>query len=387
MHPKNRFCSGMKMGNKSYFTYKRAEQEEILKKIEENYKLLWNMWKKYGRMGEKRKVVSKCYLTFSESSMVTKKTKNKRRRKMKFLPKPKEVKLLTGEHALCYDGRIVLDGRLLGYGDTYAKVLQKGIKKETGMQYDIGYGVPGRKETGAIVLELDETRKSQQYVLQVTEEEIRIQGGDGAGVLYGVQTLCQMMHEYGALLPAVRIEDEPDLPVRGYYLDETRGRVLTLSYLKQVADRMAYYKLNQLQLYVEHTYLFSGLSEMWRDETPLTAEEIRELDAYCAKLHIELVPSIATFGHLYMLLSTKSYGDLCEFPDSWKEPFSFWDRMQHHTVDVSGGRAIELIKAMIGIHCCGKSVMLELIERELTEFGVSPTQFVSINFEDMNLIP
>ena len=264
---------------------------------------------------------------------------------MKFLPKPKEVKLLTGEHALCYDGRIVLDGRLLGNGDTYAKVLQKGIKKETGMQYDIGYGVPGRKETGAIVLELDETRKSQQYVLQVTEEEIRIQGGDGAGVLYGVQTLCQMMHEYGALLPAVRIEDEPDLPVRGYYLDETRGRVLTLSYLKQVADRMAYYKLNQLQLYVEHTYLFSGLSEMWRDETPLTAEEIRELDAYCAKLHIELVPSIATFGHLYMLLSTKSYGDLCEFPDSWKEPFSFWDRMQHHTVDVSGGRAIELIKA------------------------------------------
>ena len=47
----------------------------------------------------------------------------------------------------------------------------------------------------------------------------------------------------------------------------------------------------------------------------------------------------------------------------------------------------ELIKAMIGIHCCGKSVMLELIERELTEFGVSSTQFVSINFEDMNLIP
>ena len=183
---------------------------------------------------------------------------------MKFLPKPKEVKLLTGEHALCYDGRIVLDGRLLGNGDTYAKVLQKGIKKETGMQYDIGYGVPGRKETGAIVLELDETRKSQQYVLQVTEEEIRIQGGDGAGVLYGVQTLCQMMHEYGALLPAVRIEDEPDLPVRGYYLDETRGRVLTLSYLKQVADRMAYYKLNQLQLYVEHTPDFPRCGAMRR---------------------------------------------------------------------------------------------------------------------------
>ena len=50
------------MGNKSYFTYKRAEQEETLKKVEENYKLLWNMWKKYGSMGEKRKVVFKMLL-------------------------------------------------------------------------------------------------------------------------------------------------------------------------------------------------------------------------------------------------------------------------------------------------------------------------------------
>lgn len=266
---------------------------------------------------------------------------------MEFLPKPKEVKLQKGEYALCYDGRIVLDRRLIGNGDTYAKVLQRGIQKETGLQYEIGYEVPGKKDSKAIELKLDETQRSQQYRIKVTEQGICILGGDGAGVLYGVQTLCQMIQEYGALLPAVQIEDEPDLPVRGYYLDETRGRVLTLTYLKQVADRMAYYKLNQLQLYVEHTYLFSGLSEMWRDETPLTAEEIRELDAYCAKLHIELVPSIATFGHLYMLLSTKSCGELCEFPDSWKEPFSFWNRMQHHTVDVSGGKAIEQIKAMI----------------------------------------
>ena len=40
----------------------RGEQGETLKKIEENYKLLWNMRKKYGRMGEKRKVVFKMLL-------------------------------------------------------------------------------------------------------------------------------------------------------------------------------------------------------------------------------------------------------------------------------------------------------------------------------------
>ena len=43
----------------------------------------------------------------------------------------------------------------------------------------------------------------------------------------------------------------------------------------------------------------------------------------------------------------------------------------------------ELIKVMTGIRRCGKSVMLELIKQELTESGVAPSQFISINFEDM----
>lgn len=43
----------------------------------------------------------------------------------------------------------------------------------------------------------------------------------------------------------------------------------------------------------------------------------------------------------------------------------------------------ELIKVLTGIRRSGKSVMLELIKEELTESGISPSQFISINFEDM----
>ncbi len=43
----------------------------------------------------------------------------------------------------------------------------------------------------------------------------------------------------------------------------------------------------------------------------------------------------------------------------------------------------ELIKVMTGIRRCGKSVMLELIKQELVESGINPSQFISINFEDM----
>ncbi|MCL2057876.1 MAG: ATP-binding protein [Oscillospiraceae bacterium] len=44
----------------------------------------------------------------------------------------------------------------------------------------------------------------------------------------------------------------------------------------------------------------------------------------------------------------------------------------------------ELIKVLTGIRRSGKSVMLELIQDELVGQGVSPLQFVCINFENMN---
>ena len=43
----------------------------------------------------------------------------------------------------------------------------------------------------------------------------------------------------------------------------------------------------------------------------------------------------------------------------------------------------ELVKVLTGIRRSGKSVMLELIKQELTEQGVSPSQFIGFNFEDM----
>lgn len=44
----------------------------------------------------------------------------------------------------------------------------------------------------------------------------------------------------------------------------------------------------------------------------------------------------------------------------------------------------DLIKVITGIRRSGKSVMLELIKKELVESGVNPMQFISINFENMN---
>ena len=178
-------------------------------------------------------------------------------------------------------------------------------------------------------------------------ECITLKAGSDEALCNGVQTLCQYIEQHGAVLPALEIEDWPDLANRGYYQDCSRGRVPTMDYLKQVADILCRYKINQWQLYIEHTYLFRDLSEAWREDTPLTAQEIMELDDYCAARHIELVPSLSTFGHMYRILSTKTCCDLCELPDSEKIPFSYTYAGNHHTLNVSNPDALGFVKGLI----------------------------------------
>lgn len=263
---------------------------------------------------------------------------------MYLLPKPKSVVYRQGFYEINWNTVIVIDEKMRGNGSVYAAILQESILEYAGIECAV---IKGKKRVGDIFLTIIPECQAQEYQIQTGEDGLTIAGGDGAAVLYGVQTLCQIIAQCGGVLQFMELEDAPDIPYRGYFLDETRGRVLTLPYLKKVVDRLSRYKINQFQLYVEHTYLFRDLTEMWRDETPLTAEDILELDAYCQKLHIELVPALASFGHLYMLLSTRSYGELCERSDSWNASFSFWDRMAQHTINTTDERALPLIKGMI----------------------------------------
>lgn len=262
---------------------------------------------------------------------------------MYLIPKPKQIEK---RRLLLYDlpKRNCDKSHFGGKQPDLCHGFKKEIEKWAGMRLLVQKGLP---QSGDIYLTLDAALGSQAYRLTITEEGIVAAGGDGAGVRYAVQTLCQIIEQCGGSLMCMQIEDAPKLLHRGYFLDETRGRVLKLDYLKKVVDRLSRYKLNEFQLYIEHTYLFRDLSEMWRDETPLTAEEIMELDVFCKERYIELVPSLASFGHLYTLLSTKSYGDLCEFSDAEKQPFSFDDRMHHHTINAADDRTFPLIEHML----------------------------------------
>lgn len=195
-----------------------------------------------------------------------------------------------------------------------------------------------------------------------------MRGGSDEALLHGIMTLRQWIQRHGSALPALEVEDAPDMPNRGYYLDCSRGRVPTLETLKKTADLLCCYKINQWQLYVEHTYLFRNLSEAWREDTPLTAEEIMELDAYCRARHIELVPSLSSFGHMYEILSTKTCAELCELRDAEKVPFSYTYAGEHHTLNVSHPGAMDFIKGLISEYrrCSPATSSISAVMRPLT---------------------
>ncbi len=264
---------------------------------------------------------------------------------MYLIPEPVCIKF-TGEKCfrLCYNCRIILSPESDSQTFLHARILKKAIYQELGFDCPIS---KGSKTEGNIFFYFNNTLKTEEYHLSITELGVEISGGSNAGILYGIQTLRQIIKEQGAVLQGVEIKDFPDMANRGYYHDITRGRIPTLETLKALADKAAYYKLNQLQLYIEHSFLFRDFSEVWRDDTPLTAEEILEFDSYCRNLHIDLIPSIASFGHLYKVLRTHTYAHLCELENSDQEPFSFYERMAHHTLDISSEESFQFVVRMI----------------------------------------
>lgn len=262
---------------------------------------------------------------------------------MYLIPAPAKLEKKEGVFIFTYETYLNVEPGCSDLVSRQAGMFNDEVKKILGYPAMLRRGLG---QQGDIVLRQDDGMKKQSYVLDIDESGITL-AGEESGLWHGLQTLRQILEQNGAAVPALHIEDAPDIENRGYYFDAARGRVPKLCWLKKLADRMAYYKLNQLQLYIEHSYLFRGMTELWRDDTPLTAAEIMELDHYCMERGIELVPSLSSFGHLYKLLSTKEYAHLCELEDSDKQPFSLKGRMHHHTINATDPESLVLIKKMI----------------------------------------
>ncbi|MFQ5803171.1 MAG: family 20 glycosylhydrolase [Candidatus Methylomirabilales bacterium] len=170
---------------------------------------------------------------------------------------------------------------------------------------------------------------AQSYRLAIDDAGVSLIGADEAGLFYGVSTLTQLIRLYAPptakasfVLPGLRIDDWPDVLHRGVMLDVSRDKVPTMETLFDLVDLLASWKINQVQLYMEHTFAYRGHEVIWHHASPFTGVEIEALDAFCRDRHVELVPNQNSFGHMHRWLIHQPYRRLAECPDGFPHPFS-----------------------------------------------------------------
>ena len=164
--------------------------------------------------------------------------------------------------------------------------------------------------------------QAQGYRLSIRPEGLLLVAHDAAGITYGALTLRQIARQgRGAALPCLHIEDWPDFPQRGVMLDISRDKVPSLDTLLALIDMLAGWKINQVQLYTEHTFAYRNHPDVWAQASPLTGEEILLLDAFCQARGIELVPNQNSFGHMARWLELPAYAHLAEAPNGFDFPW------------------------------------------------------------------
>ncbi|WP_069169721.1 glycoside hydrolase family 20 zincin-like fold domain-containing protein [Streptomyces griseus] len=178
---------------------------------------------------------------------------------------------------------------------------------------------PGGAPAGTpVTTTLDPALPPQGYRLRTGPEGVSVHHRDPAGLRYALQTLDQLRAAPDFPETGYDISDHPDFERRGFLLDISRDRVPTRRTLARWVDILSLARFNQFELYTEHTYAFPDHRQVWQDASPLTAGDLRWLDARCAAAGIDLVVNQNTFGHMERFLAHPAYAHRAENPDGFE---------------------------------------------------------------------
>ncbi|MDC1105733.1 family 20 glycosylhydrolase [Prolixibacteraceae bacterium] len=242
--------------------------------------------------------------------------------KAQIFPVP-QVHKVSSSNLELKKGRIIIDT------DSYKKFasqidkLKELLDSRYENNFDISAGAyPGEIPALSFEVSPNTTLEPQGYKIKINENSIKVVAHDHSGLFYGIQSLQMLLDKRNEIVRCQTIHDWPDFDRRGIMLDVSRDKVPTMETIKLLIDRFASWKINEVQLYVEHTFAYKNHKEVWKDASPLTADEILELDKYCSDRMIDLVPNQNSLGHMGRWLEHEDYFYLSERPgditsDNW----------------------------------------------------------------------
>ncbi|TLX71935.1 beta-hexosaminidase [Labilibacter sediminis] len=204
----------------------------------------------------------------------------------------------------------------------------------------------GEKPVVYVAINPDLEVDAQGYILEITNDQIELIGVDVSGVFNGLQTMRQLIRyaKHVGHLPLVSVTDYPDFKNRGFMLDVSRDKVPQLKTLFGIINHLAEWKINQLQLYTEHTFAYRNHKKVWQDFSAYTAEDIIKINQYCQERFIELVPNQNSLGHMERWLAHAEYQELAELEEVQKDgPRHLQRRTTLNPVDP---RSMDLVKGL-----------------------------------------
>ena len=202
---------------------------------------------------------------------------------------------------------------------------------------------------------------AEGYTLDITAGGIAITANEANGFYYAFQSIKKMLpanvmaevkdaNVTAYTLPIVSIIDAPRFEYRGFMLDVSR-HYFTVEEIKRMIDVMSYYKMNrfhwhltddqgwrfEVKKYPRLTTVGATRSNSWSTDRTYggyytgepygpyfyTQEQCREIVAYAAERHIEVVPEIEFPGHSCAV--NAAYPELSCNPNAG------------HSVQISGG--------------------------------------------------
>lgn len=169
------------------------------------------------------------------------------------------------------------------------------------------------------------------YRLLITPDATQLFYSTETGLSYAKLTLRQLRHFNEGKLPCAEIIDSPRYPYRGLMLDVAH-HFLTVNEICSFIDTMYNYKFNKLHLHLTDDQGWRIALEKWpkletiaskrdeteNDQTPhggfYTKEDLKQINKYAKKRHIQVIPEVDMPGHSQALLS--AYPEFSCFPDT-----------------------------------------------------------------------
>ncbi|QDK77708.1 family 20 glycosylhydrolase [Spirosoma sp. KCTC 42546] len=237
----------------------------------------------------------------------------------------------------------------------------------------LGKRLSSKGNSSKIVLQYDASITNPEgYDLTITPQQVTLKASQPVGMFRAVQTIRQLLPVAiekatkplsSITIPAVQIRDQPAYAWRGMHLDVSR-HFYSMDYLHTFIDRLALYKFNKFHLHLTDdqgwrleikAYPKLTSEGAWRtynnqDSVVLkravtnpdfdlpkqfirqqngqtqyggfyTQAQMRDLIAYAAARHVEIIPEIDMPGHLTAAI--KAYPFLsCTGQEGWGKTFS-----------------------------------------------------------------